>query len=375
MLHTYLFYPIGLLLVAKFKAKSKTRTYSDDYLPEIGVLFAAYNEESVIAEKIESIYNSSYPREKIHVYIGSDASSDATDALVKELQQKHSTLVLKRFENRTGKSGIINHLFELSNEEIIIGTDANIIFHKDTISNFVKHFYHQEVSLVGGNIAYIQKHKSGISSQENSYLSLENKLKQAESDLWAKVQGVEGGLYCVRKNAFSPIPPLTFMEDFYITYKVLEKGGAVLFDQEALGLEDVSTLQEEEFKRKTRISIGNFQNLARFKSLIFSQPFPLGFAFLSHKILRWFTPFLALITFITAILLSSKWFYHQYIYIVLYLLLLALIDWLLYNLKVNTGPLRYWGHFTLMNLALLNGFFKYIKGVRTNVWQPTKRNQ
>lgn len=373
--HTYLFYPLGVILFSKIFKKRNAISYDSDYKPNVAVVFAAYNEESVIKEKVESIYNCDYPVECVSVYIGSDASSDATDIIVKELQQKHSDLNFTRFDQRTGKSGIINHLFEICREEIVIGTDANIIFNKQTISNFVRHFKDSKISLVGGNISYIQKNKNGISTQENTYLSFENKLKQAESDLWQKVQGVEGGLYCIRKKSFRPIPQLTFMEDFFITCSVLKHNGSVLFDKEVLGFEDVSTLQEEEFKRKTRISIGNFQNLRRFSSLLIEQPFPLGFAFLSHKILRWFTPFLALVTILMALLLKEHILYINYLYIVLYLLLLTFLDWLLYQLKVNSGPLRYWGHFSMMNIALLNGFFKYIKGVRTNVWQPTKRNQ
>lgn len=373
--HTYLFYPIGVIAFSKISKKRKLASDDFGFEPKVALVFAAYNEESVIKEKIESIYDCDYPTSNISVYIGSDASTDATDIIVKELQEKHANLNFIRFDKRTGKSGIINHLFEICKEEIVIGTDANIIFNEKTISNFVRHFQDDSISLVGGNISYIQKNKLGISTQENTYLSFENKLKQAESDLWSKVQGVEGGLYCIRKKDFSPIPPLTFMEDFYITYSVFAKNGSVLFDKEALGFEDVSTLQEEEFKRKTRISIGNFQNLRRFRGLLLEKPFPLGFAFLSHKILRWFTPFLASITVLSALMLREHIIYINYLYILLYLLLLTFIDWLLYQLKINSGPLRYWGHFSMMNLALLNGFFKYIKGVRTNVWQPTKRNQ
>jgi cellulose synthase/poly-beta-1,6-N-acetylglucosamine synthase-like glycosyltransferase len=375
MFHTYILYPLGVIIFSKSSKKREPISFNSSFQPHVAVVFAAYNEESVIKEKIDSIYNSEYPATKISVYIGSDASTDTTDIIVKELQSKYSNLCFVRFNNRTGKSGIINQLFEICKEDIVIGTDANIIFNEKTISNFVRHFNDANTSLVGGNISYIQKNKLGISTQENTYLSFENKLKQAESDLWSKVQGVEGGLYCIRKKDFTPIPPLTFMEDFFITCSVLKNKGSVLFDKEALGYEDVSTMQEEEFKRKTRISIGNFQNLRRFKGLLIEQPFPLGFAFLSHKILRWFTPFLALITIISALLLQEHILYLNYLYIVIYLLLLTFLDWLLYQLKISSGPLRYWGHFTMMNLALLNGFFKYIKGVRTNVWQPTKRNQ
>ncbi len=341
----------------------------------ISVVFAAYNEESVIEEKIHSIFKSNYPSNKITVLIGSDASTDQTEIMVIHLQEKYPNLKLTRFETRTGKSGIINHLFKICKADLVIGTDANIIFNRETIPNFVRHFEDSSISLVGGNIKYFEKDHIGISKQENTYLSLENKLKQSESDLWAKVQGVEGGLYCIRKEDFTPIPPLTFMEDFFITYSIFQKNGKVLFDKNAEGFEDVSTLQDEEFKRKTRISIGNFQNLSRFYKLLFKHPYPLGFAFLSHKILRWFTPFLGIITVVCALLLHKQSFYLDYLYAVLSLILLTIIDGLLYQLKIKSGPLRYIGHFVMMNAALLNGVIKYIKGVRTNVWQPTKRNQ
>ena len=341
----------------------------------VSVVFAAYNEESVIEEKIHSIFKSNYPSEKISVFIGSDASTDTTEIIVKHLQEDYPNLRLICFENRTGKSGIINYLFENCKAELVIGTDANIIFNEETIPNFVQHFEDPLVSLVGGNIKYFKKNQSGISQQENTYLSFENKIKQAESDLWAKVQGVEGGLYCIRKEEFTPIPPLTFMEDFFITYSIFKNKGKVLFDQKVEGFEDVSTLQDEEFKRKTRISIGNFQNLSIFYKLVLQQPYPLGFAFLSHKILRWFTPFMAVITILCALWLYQEQFYLNYLYLVLSLILLTILDTLLYQLKIKSGPLRYLGHFVLMNAALLNGFIKYLKGVRTNVWQPTKRNQ
>ncbi|MCT4623007.1 MAG: glycosyltransferase [Schleiferiaceae bacterium] len=352
-------------------AAPKTSGYS----PSVAVIFAAYNEESVLKEKIDSLLASSYPEDLLKIYVGSDASTDDTDVIAQKYADENSRVRFIRFDERTGKSGIINHLVSICEENLIIGTDANIIFNRDTVNHFVRHFEDNEVQMVGGNIAYFQKDNAGIAKQENAYLSFENKLKQGESDLWQKVQGVEGGLYCIRKTAFVPIPPLTFMEDFYVTCAVLKNNGKVLFDKHAMGFEDVSTLQEEEFKRKTRISIGNFQNLSRFKGLLWKEPYPLGFAFFSHKILRWFTPFLAIASMIAAFILHNHLFYLNYLYLVICVLLLTILDGLLYSLQIKSGPLRFVGHFVMMNLALLNGYIKYLKGVRTNVWQPTKRNQ
>ena len=57
------------------------------------------------------------------------------------------------------------------------------------------------------------------------------------------------------------------------------------------------------------------------------------------------------------------------------IILLALVDVFLKSIKIHILPLRFATHFLTMNLALLVGLIKYFKGVQSNVWQPTQRNQ
>jgi hypothetical protein len=125
-----------------------------------------------------------------------------------------------------------------------------------------------------------------------------------------------------------------------------------------------------------RISIGNWQNLNRFAGLITKPFYPLGLAFLCHKVLRWFTPFLALFAFGVALLLAAPGnVYTYFISFLLAVLLLLPLDFLLMKRNLHTGILRFINHFVMMNIALLAGFINYSKGVKSNVWQPTKRNQ
>ena len=161
--------------------------------------------------------------------LDSDKSTDKTDELVLELTRRYPNLQLVRFEHRTGKSGIINKLVELSKSPIIVATDANIIFTEDTVFQLIKSFKEPEIELVGGNLIYKSKKDTGIAVQEHVYLNWENRIKQRESQRWRLVIGVEGGCYAIRKPAFTTIPPLTFMEDFFITMSVLRKGGHVWF--------------------------------------------------------------------------------------------------------------------------------------------------
>jgi cellulose synthase/poly-beta-1,6-N-acetylglucosamine synthase-like glycosyltransferase len=372
---TYLIYPL-LVIFWPGKRSAPLAYKITDNLPEVTLIFAAYNEEVVIEEKLLSVFESAYPQNKLNVLVGSDKSTDRTDEIVLNLTRKYRNLQLVRFEQRTGKSGIINKLVELSATPVIVATDANIIFKPDTLFELVKHFKQPEIKLIGGNLMYNTKRETGIAAQEHAYLNWENKVKQAESMRWRLVVGVEGGCYAIRRDWFTPIPPLTFMEDFFITMATLKRGGQVWFAPEATCFEDVSTELGEEFKRKVRISIGNWQNLNRFAGLITKPFYPLGLAFLCHKVLRWFTPFLALFAFGVALLLAAPGnVYTYFISFLLAVLLLLPLDFLLMKRNLHTGILRFINHFVMMNIALLAGFINYSKGVKSNVWQPTKRNQ
>lgn len=375
ILWTYVGYPFLLKLLDRKQSSSSSLP---EHLPTVDVIFAAYNEEVVIEDKIHSIYRSDYPLEKINVYIGSDASTDNTDAIITRLSEQYDNLHLVRMPGRTGKSGIINHLVSISKSQLILGTDANIYFDKGMITSMVKSITKPQVKLVGGNIVYRDSSIQGIAKQEEQYLNYENQIKLHESNLWGAAIGVEGGCYLIERESFNTIPPLTFMEDFFITMSVLKKGDKAVFDEKAICTEDVSVDRIEEFKRKVRISLGNFQNLRRFKSLIFKRFFPVGFAFLSHKVLRWFTPI-----FLISSLLSSGFLanlsglnlYDLFFLGQLCLLLIVAIDLILPSTIERSSPIRFVGHFYLMNFALLKGLMIYLQGVDSNVWQPTKRAQ
>ncbi len=372
ILHSYVFYPLLLFLVAP-KRNIYINVYSkDENLPQVSILMAAFNEEKVINEKIKSVFETDYPLDKITFYIGSDASTDKTNEIIKAWSEKYSQVKFVEFKGRTGKSAIINQLAHLSNSEIFILTDANVMFKKETIFNLIRHFKNKNKGQVCAGIIKVSDINSGIASQEKSYIALENKIKYNESLIWNVVMGAEGACYAIRKENFAEIPPKFYMDDFFITMNVIEQGKEIVFDNEAVCYEDVPTQSSEEFKRKVRISIGNFQNLFRYKKMLLPIWKGTTFAFWSHKVFRWLTPF-----FLIAALLSSFLLAFSFKYFVP-LSALQIIGFLMPVIdkvfKVNFKPLKFISHFYLMNLALLKGFLIFTKGVQSNVWQPTKRN-
>ncbi|MCH2045350.1 MAG: glycosyltransferase [Saprospiraceae bacterium] len=346
-------------------------------LPHITIIMAVYNEEKVLEEKISSIFNTNYPLDKLECLIGSDSSTDQTHQILQEAQQKYPQLEYEVFSRR-GKPNILNSLQPKAKGEIYIFTDANVFFEPNTLYELVKHFKNEQISQVGANFLDKSLREKGIALQEKSYIQRETLIKYNEGLIWGTMMGVFGGAYALRASSFVPNPPNFIVEDFYISMKVLGSGQQAILEPKAIVYEDVSTNIREEFRRKIRISAGNFQNLKVFYPLL-SPPFTgLAFCFLSHKILRWLGPFFILIALVASGVLA--WGMTNIMYLILFLLQIfgllgiPLLDYILQKMQINISLIRYVAYFNAMNLALLAGFFKYLKGVKTNVWQPTKRN-
>lgn len=375
LVHSYLLYPLLLSLAARGKSLSPDcYTPTDAQLPKVSILMAVYNEELVLEEKLESLLQTDYPLDKISILIGSDNSTDDSHSIIERYQAQYPQIHLEVYEGRNGKPNILNQLQPLAQGDIYIFTDANVIFDRQTIFHLVKHFKRPDVGQVGANFLNKNLRKEGISHQEKAYIQRETLVKYHEGVLWGCMMGAFGGCYALRADLFVPNPPNFIVEDFYLSMKVLAADKKALLELEAIVYEDVPNAVKDEFRRKARISAGNFQNLAVFKHLLWPPYKGLAFSFLSHKVLRWLGPLLLLLCFACSFALA----FEQRLYLYLFLLQLVSMsspfwDYILKRINVHWGPLRFVAYFYAMNLALLVGLVKYIKGIQSNVWQPTKR--
>jgi cellulose synthase/poly-beta-1,6-N-acetylglucosamine synthase-like glycosyltransferase len=380
--YTYLLFPSLLHLLA-LRRKPGERLDRDEHLlpapgglPFLSVIIAAFNEEGVIEAKIRSVLEADYPADRLEVLVGSDASTDRTNEILTGMKERHPLIRVSLFDRRTGKPGVVNRLAALSRGEILVITDANVMIESNTFMELAGSFRHPDIGLVDTRMINTGLKIDGISQQERFYINREVRIKHHESLLWGAMMGPFGGCYAVRKSVYQPVPDHFLVDDFYVNMAVLKKGFLCISNVNALVYEDVSNDLREEFRRKKRISAGNFQNLARFGSMLFSRRAGIAFCFLSHKVIRWTVPFLVLVTLGSSIALGmDDPLYLSLAMVQAVILLLPVIDYFLRKFKIHHIPLRFVSHFVLMNLALLAGFIRYIGGIKSNVWQPTRRNQ
>ncbi|MBV6428852.1 MAG: hypothetical protein KIPDCIKN_03389 [Haliscomenobacter sp.] len=386
VLHTYLLYPLILRRLASGK-RSHEPVYGPEekpLLPRVSILMSAYNEARVLPEKLEGLERLAYPMENLFLYAGSDHSSDATDQILEAFAARHPWAAFVRFTERQGKPAIINQLAARAIQEhgagqrhLLLITDANIMLSPMALFNLARHFRDSQVGVVDSHILPYGLKEEGISRAEHRYLSTEVRLKHWEGVVWGAMIGPFGGCYAVRSDFFSPAPANFLVDDFYIAMKVLEAGGNAINDLEAICYEGATHAVEVEFRRKRRIGAGNFQNMKVFRKLWWPPLNGPRFAFFSHKILRWITPHLVLTGSLSVGLLALA---GNQFYLILFVLLgvgmflLPLLDVLLLRMGVQVLILRGIRYFWMMNLALFAGWIYYLKGIRTNVWQPTQRS-
>jgi cellulose synthase/poly-beta-1,6-N-acetylglucosamine synthase-like glycosyltransferase len=375
--HSYVIYPLILQLKIYLTGKRKYQHFSsNENLPSISILMAAFNEEQVIGEKIRSIYDTNFPTEKIELWVGSDNSTDNTNKIIRHLLNELPNIHFVNFEKRQGKISIINQLSEKASGDILILTDANVMFEEGTLLETVKFFKDERVGLVDTQMKNVGLKKDGISVQEKSYISREVFVKHLESDAYGTMIGPFGGCFAVRRELFEKVPANFLVDDFFICMSVLSKGKYAINNLDAVVYEDVSNILSIEFKRKIRIAAGDFQNLNYFKKLLWPPFRPVAFSFLSHKVIRWFGPFFLIGAFLSNMVL----FHYSVFYKILFVLqliftILPFADLILKKIHLHIVLLRFATHFYTMNLSLLLGFIKSIKGVKTNVWKPTTRLQ
>lgn len=284
IVYPYCGYPLFL----KVLPKSKKYYEKDDGAFFVSLYIAAYNEEKVIAQKLENSLHLLTKGIPFEIVVGSDGSTDRTNEIIQQYMKQYDNIRLLNFSDRQGKVNVLNRGIPLCKGNIIILSDANAMYNTGCIMSIVPHFRDLRVGCVAGEKRVLQENRM-ISSNEGAYWKLESKIKRMESQI-ETVIGADGACYAIRKNLFVKLPKETSVDDFLLSMKIVEQGYCIVYEPNAYSMEETGRTLQDEIKRKVRIAAGNYYNL---KFLKYFLKFNLvSFMFYSHKLLRWISPFI-----------------------------------------------------------------------------------
>ncbi|MCL1956949.1 MAG: glycosyltransferase family 2 protein [Fibromonadales bacterium] len=358
LMQVYILYPITLRLLSLFlKNSKKSANLNSD---NVSIIISAHNEEEIIEQKILNTLALDYPKDKMEIWIGDDGSTDKTSEIV----QKFSEVHLFRKEKNEGKAAMLNDLCKRAKGDFFLFSDANTIIEKNALKNLISEFTDSSIGCVCGQLALKDESGSALSKTESLYWRGESKLKMLESRFGA-VMGSNGALYAIRAELYPVLPThKTIMDDFYITAKILIKNYSCIFCESALAYENTSVSKYGEFNRKVRIGRANFNFLFTFFPLLNPLHPIRAYMFLSHKLLRWLSPFLLLAFFASSILLLEVHiFYRVFLSLELLFAIAALLG------------VRVCNYFLSMNFALFLGFYKSFFKESGGAWKREERQK
>lgn len=305
-LHPYTTYPMSLVVLRVIgfpwsrRGANASAGLPPGELPQVCVLVVAYNEEGEIGARIENLLEHDYPPERMDICVVSDGSSDRTDEIVLSYADR---VRLVRNPRRVGKAMCVNLGLQETATGIVVFTDANTEFAKDSVVRLVAPLADPSVGFVVGTQGYRTLRNAPAEKSESSYGSYETWLRQLEGSIGSVVGG-DGAIMAVRRELIGILRP-DDVSDLRIPLECVARGFRGYFQAAAKGWEVAPHAFRKQFHRKTRIVQRSILTMLRVSQVL--NPFRTGlFAYLavSHKVLRWFGPITLLIAIASSSLLA-----------------------------------------------------------------------
>jgi poly-beta-1,6-N-acetyl-D-glucosamine synthase len=374
--YTFLGYGILLYVLVRIRRMIRGKRVAPDLnqdFPTLTLIIAAYNEESIIEEKIRNTLQLAYPAGKLSLVFVTDGSSDRTPELVsayKEIKLMHTPV-------RSGKIVAMHRAMDEVETEVVVFTDANTFLNKDALLLIARHYADPKVGAVSGEKRVMQDALSDATAGEGFYWKYESTLKKWDSELYSVV-GAAGELFSVRRALYTAVEPDTIVDDFMISMRIAQQGYRIIYEPEAYASELSSENIKEELKRKVRIAAGGIQSILRLKKLLNPFHYPLlSFQYISHRVLRWtVTPFLMILALALNVVIvarSGGILYQVLLAGQVGFYTLALAGWVLERQKIKIKALFVPYYFCMMNYAVLAGINRYLKGSQSAAWDKSKR--
>jgi len=344
---THVLYPAVVWAAARV---GQRRVQKGDVEPTVTLVVAAYNEEAVIARRIENLLELDYPRDKLELVVSSDASSDRTEEIA--LQYREVAVIANP---RGGKVAAQDRAVRQTTGEIVAFSDANCTWSPDALRTLVRAFADPKVAYVCGQLKILA---ADGSNKEGLYWRYELAVRDAESRL-SSVTGGHGSIYAVRRSDYVEVDP-RFGHDLSLPYLMVQRGRRAVYEPAAVAFEKPTPSNETEYRRKVRM----FEHcwLILLRGRMFRRLGPVyGLEIVSHRLLRYTSGLLHLVLLATSVaLVTHGWMYDVVLGAQLGLLAAAVH---------GVGIARY---YVLITWATLVSLWNYLRrGVPAN-WEPLR---
>ena len=378
--YTYIGYGILLYIIIRLKRlfrgkPQKAVLPADEDLPTMTLMICAYNEEDVVAEKMENTLALDYPKDKLRIMWVTDGSNDHTNELLKAYPEVDSVFS----PERRGKTSALKHGLRELKTRYVAFTDANTMINGGALREIARLFADPTVGCVSGEKRVAARKAGEMAAEgEGLYWKYESTLKRWDSELYSAM-GAAGELYAIDPTLCREVPDEALLDDFMLSMYVVQGGKRIAYTPDAYAQEYGSANIHEESKRKRRIAAGGLQSIWWLRTMLNPLRQPLvTFQFVSHRVLRWsITPIamvLLLLVNIALVVKGAGMFYTVMLILQTLFYLMALAGWLQNRFGYKNKLLYTAYYFVFMNFNVFRGMAYLKSHGKSGAWEKAKRS-
>ena len=378
--YTYIGYGILLYIIIRLRRLFKGNPQKavlpqDDELPTMTLMICAYNEEDVVAEKMENTLAIDYPKDKLQIMWVTDGSNDRTN----ELLAAYPEVRIVFSPERRGKTAALKHGLRELQTRYVAFTDANTMINAGALREIARLFMDPTVGCVSGEKRVAARKAGEMAAEgEGLYWRYESTLKRWDSELYSTM-GAAGELYAIDPQLVREVPDEALLDDFMLSMYVVQSGKRIAYSPDAYAMEYGSANIYEESKRKRRIAAGGLQSIWWLRSMLNPLHQPLvTFQYVSHRVLRWsVTPVamvLLLLANIALVILGAGSFYTVMLILQVLFYLMALMGWLMNRYEYKNKLLYTAYYFVFMNFNVFRGMAYLKSHGKSGAWEKAKRS-
>lgn len=371
--YTYVGYPLLLGVFALFRPRRPAAAHPQRW-PSISITLPAYNEEQQIRGVIENLLRLDYPADRRQILVVSDASTDATDAIVTEYGDRGVELL--RVSRRGGKTAAENAALPFLTGEIVVNTDASTRFDPAGLKRLIACFTDPSVGVASGRDVSVTASGVDANQGEAGYVGYEMWIRRLETRL-SGIVGASGCYYAIRAELHRTLLPEAAVRDFAAPLIARERGYRSVSVDVAVCYVPRTHLLRYEYRRKVRTMSGGMDTLLHFRHLLHPVRYgAFGWMLASHKLCRWLAPVglvpamlgLSMLAYavagpaLTAGALAGG------------VAVAGLLGWAVWAGAVAPRWLRLTAYSAAGNLAVLHAWSRVFRGKLAETWEPTPRD-
>jgi glycosyltransferase involved in cell wall biosynthesis len=365
ILYVYVGYPA---LLASGVLGKRRPVHVAGAMPTISVIVPAHNEEKTIQSKLSNLLSADYPKDKLEILVGSDGSSDRTEAMVEGFGESGVRLVSSK--ERIGKSAIQNELVARSSGAILVFTDADCMLTPSALRLLVQNFADPTIGLVTNCAVILNQGATGVVASESLYWRYERWLRLQESER-GMLAMASGSLFGMHRHLWRPLDP-NVGDDFVLPLQVALADYRCVMETRTSAQIIMQSESDSMLNMKVRVISKDLRGLLQNSSCL--NPFRTGrvaIGLWSHKLLRWAVPYFLIGLVASNLALANHGPYGVFL-VAQASFYFASVAGMLFGARKFRLPLSVAHSFCLVNLAALLGTLHCISLRTTGQWKTVR---